>query len=153
MDLFMTLDQERSRVKVEESRYIENSRLNYPNEESKILRGNEAVIVVKTGTRGRLVETSTSNLFGYDEYLRCKLFIQLSPELTEGAIGDKELSFVQVLGRFEQEAETKLFLYEEGSLVVDSTTSRHIYLSLDATFRNNSDHILAIDGVIKIKKR
>ena len=60
---------------------------------------------------------------------------------------------MQVLGRFEQEVETKLFLYAEVSLVVDSTTSRHIYLSLDATFRNNSDHILAIDGVIKIKKR
>lgn len=149
----MTLDQERNRVKVEESIYIENSRLNSPDAESKILRGNEAVIVVKTGTRGKLVETATSNLFGYDEYLKCKLFIQLSPDLTMGAIGDKELSFVQILGRFEQEAETKLFLYDEGSLVVDSTTAKHIYLSLGATFRNDSDQILIIDGVVKVRKR
>ena len=152
IDLYLTLDEARSRVKVESQEYIEKSQLNDALADNKIIPGDNACIVFETGTRGIQVETSSSNLFGYDEYLRCRVYLELIPPHKAGLLELTKKSFVQVMGRFDKSAETKIFTFEGGSMLIDSVVGKHIYMSFDAVFQNSSQKQLRLDGQAKLKK-
>ena len=153
INLYLTLDDDRSKVKIENQDYFNDTELSDPRAENKIVSGDNACVVFETGTRGIRVETTNSNLFGYDEYLRCRVFVELTDPPSEGLVDLIDKSFVQVLGRFEQTSEKKIFTYSDGSIMIDSVVSNKVYMAFDANYQNSSKERLRLDGQIKIKTR
>ena len=74
LDLFMTVDQEKKKVKVDESQFLKGTSLGDPYSEKKLASGSGSVLIITTGTRGMRYKQSLSGLFGFDEYLICRLY-------------------------------------------------------------------------------
>jgi hypothetical protein len=151
LELFLTTESVTKKVKVEQTEYVPGSVLNDPYAREKLIRGDGSALVVATGTRLRPAADRRVFMFGFDEYLRCRIYIQLHQDLAAGAIELKDNSFVQVLGRYDLPTEAKIFLPDSGRIVVDSVTSRHLFVTIHAKYENREQVPLAFDGRFKAR--
>jgi hypothetical protein len=152
-DLYMVTESGQDKIKVEQTEYVVGAVINDPYAEQKIVQGDGNCIILHTGTRGEGLKSNlTETLFlSYDEYLRTLIYIQLPPEPQPGVVDLDDRSFVQILGRYEQPTETKIFLPSNGELTIDSIADQKMFCALDGEFRNNSGDSLTYRGKFKIK--
>ncbi len=150
LEMFLTADETRRKMKVEGTEYIANALIN-PTADEKTSAGPGNCIMLILGTRGERGKTPQYSAISYDEYLLYRLYLQLPAEPKPSAIPLIGNSFVQLIGRYDQPAEAKLFLPEFGTLVIDSVTSKHLYGTIDGRFNNTQGEPLAVDGKFKVK--
>ncbi len=151
--LYMVTDSGEDKIKVEQTEYVVGAVINDPYAEQKIVKGEGNCIILHTGTRGKGLKSNlTETLFlSYDEYLQTLIYVQLPAEPQPGPLDLADRSFVQILGRYEQPTETKIFLPSNGELTIDSITNDRMFCALDGEYRNNSGDSLTYRGTFKIK--
>jgi hypothetical protein len=153
MELFMDFGQERKKVKVEQAEFLENAILNQPYADVKVLQGTGNCLIVTFSTRGEKLPSDRFRtlMFEYDEYLTQKLYIQLPYQLETREISLNGNSFIHLLGRYDQPPETKIFVPQSGSLVIDSLVKNTLYATIDGRFENSERLSEIIEGKFKVK--
>ena len=153
MEMFMDTGDERKKVKVEEKEFFPNTVLNDPYADIKLLEGDGNCLIVTIGTRGDQVKTDRIKnlMFEYDEYLKERIYFQLPSELRPMSINLTGKSFIQLLGRYDQPAETKIYVPQTGALVIDSLVGNKLYGTLNGQYANNNGETVAFDGKFKVK--
>lgn len=150
MNLYLEIDSKRSKAKVEQTEFYAGARLGDPFSDERITKGDKSVVVITTGSRGQTIKTSTGIMVDYDEHLRCKVYLQTDREPAAGRMILADNSFVQLLGRFEQSPQTKIFLPASGFFVIDSIAGGHLFGELDGSYRNSERQVLSFDGKFKV---
>ena len=151
LKMHMKIDSLDKAVKIEASEYLLNTQLGNAYSENRILPGPHGTIVITTGVRGQTIDVGTKELLDYDEYLRCRIYIQTELPPKVGELRLKGNSFVQVLGRFEQGLADKIFIADTGLLVVDSIVSDQMFATLNGYYLNGKELPLAYNGKFKLK--
>lgn len=152
LDLFVSSAEEQKKVNVEQTEFVKAAVLSDPFQEHKYSPGSGNVAVVTVGTRWNPQDTERFRLFGFDEYWRCRLYLQLPEPLEAGRIGLDGKSFLQLMGKYDLSAEEKIFLPDSGFCSVDSVNSKNVFLSIGGQYLNNSREPLAFTGQFKIKR-
>ena len=154
LDLLMALGGESRKVKIEATRYIREARLGNPHADRKVLPGEELVVVVRTSARGAtLPHSPLTKAMQFDEYLRSDLYLQLPDPVGPGSQPLVGHSFVQVLGRFEQSAEEKVFVpADDGELAIDSVTSKYVYATIHGRYENRAGQTLTMTGGFRVEQ-
>ena len=151
LDLYMMAEGHRKKVKIEGTEFIRGSQLNDPYADQKVVVGSLSTVVVTTGTRWRQSEDKRVFMFGFDEYLKCLIYVQLPPVPGKDTIGLPGNSFVHVLGRYDLPAEDKIFLADSGAFFVDSVTSKNLFGTIQGRYKNRSASTLHYDGRFKVR--
>ncbi len=152
-DLYMVTESGQDKIKVEQTEYVVGAVISDPYAEQKIVQGDGNCIILHTGTRGKGLKSDLTETWflSYDEYFQTLIYIELPPEPQAGEFDLADRSFVQILGRYEQSAETKIFLPSDGELTIDSIANQRMFCALDGEYRNNSGDSLTYRGKFKIK--
>ena len=153
MELFMDTGTETKRVKVEQTEYLMDARIADPYASKKLEPGEGSCIILRTGARGDRVETDMTEtlILSYDEYFRCLIYLQLPQPPVVDTMVLERISFAQVLGRYDQPVDTKIFLPERGTIAVDSIVDKKLYGTLDGTYRNNVGTPLNFRGQFRVR--
>lgn len=151
LDLYLMTEGEKKKVKVEKTEFIQASRLNDPYADMKILTGSASTVVITAGTRWRQSEDTRVFIFSYDEYLKCRIYLQLPPVPAKDTIRFPGNSFVQVLGRYDLPSESKIFLADSGFVAIDSLTSDELFGTIRGRYQNREGAQLAFEGKFKVK--
>ncbi|MBN1211460.1 MAG: hypothetical protein JXA92_02690 [candidate division Zixibacteria bacterium] len=149
----MNFGEERKKVRVEQTEFLENTTLNQPFADIKVLKGTGHCLIVTISTRGEKLPTDRFRtlMFEYDEYLTQKIYIQLPTALEAQKISLSGNSFIHLLGRYDQPPETKIFVPQSGSLVIDSLVKNTLYGTIDGRYENSEKLAVAVDGKFKVK--
>lgn len=153
MSLFLDMEEARRSLKIEQTQYLVNARLGDPYGEQKVITGDGTCLVLLTSTRGDKVELPSKSLLSFDEYLKIRFFVELPEQITPGPIELKGHSFVQLLGRYTLQPEEKIFLVDNGSMVVDSVVKDHLFATVNGHYFNSKSHPLVLDGQFRAKIR
>jgi hypothetical protein len=151
LDLYLTAEEYTRKVKVEQTEFVPNSRLNDPYQEEKVLTGDANTAIITTGTRWRRPGDNRTFMFDFDEYLKCRLYVQLPQAIKADTIALENNSFVHLLGRYELPPEAKIFLPVAGSLIVDSSTVEEFFATIDGHYENRDGVPLEFEGQFKVK--
>jgi hypothetical protein len=153
LNLYMATETWEKKAKIERSEYVVGAEIRDPYAQEKLVQGDANCLILRIGLRGRRIGTDmTETLFlGYDEYLRCLLYLELPETPETGSLKLKDRSFVQILGRYEESAEMKIFLPESGAVVVDSIVDKKLYASLDGNYLNNENTLVRFFGQFRVK--
>lgn len=151
LDLFLIEDQTRTRVKVEKTEFMAGAVLGDPMSRDKVEPGDGNIVVLVTSSRGPTIEGEAQNLMSYDRHVRYRLFVQLATDFGPGAINLKDNSLVQLLGRYEVEAEDKLYYPTSGQLMIDSVASHKLFGTIDGQFQNRHGTNVTLVGKFKAK--
>ncbi len=152
LDLFVSAEDIQKKVNVEETEFLTNARLADPYESFKIDSGDGNVAVLTVTARWSKQESDQFQLLGFDEFWRCKLFVELTEPVQAGDLDLKDRTLVQLMGRYDVSAEDKIFLPASGSCRVDSLSSKNVFFTIDGRFLNRSDEPLEFSGQFKVKR-
>lgn len=153
LELFLAYGEVNSRVNIESTEFVVRSIINDPFAEQKLRVGEGNCLIVITETRGDAVPSKNWAFLGFDERLRCRLYVELPEEWSIGSYDLEEHSFVNVLGRYHQPAGTKIFLADSGALVIDSLKSDYLYATVNGSFRNDESAELMYQGQFRARYR
>ena len=151
LDLFLTEGDTRTKVKVEKTEFMAGAVLGDPMSRDKVEPGDGNCLVLITGSRGRAVDTETSSLVTYDRYVRYRLFVQLAATVEVGPTTLKDNSLLQMMGRYELDAEDKLYYPTGGEMIVDSLAGNKLFGAIDGRFENSKGETVALEGRFKAK--
>lgn len=152
LDLFVASEDVQRKVEVEQTEYVHSAILADPYQDIKYAQGDGNVAVVTVGTRWTAQESSRFRLLGFDEYWRCRLYLELPEPLQAGQRQLDEHSFLLLLGRYDMDPQDKVFFPESGSFSVDSVGSKAVFISIGGKFLNRSSEPLEFTGQFKVKK-
>jgi hypothetical protein len=154
MEMYMVINNEQKKLKIDQTEYARDVVIGNPYADHKLLPGEDNCIILRTGTRGESYSTDmTQSLFiGTDEYLRTLVYLEVPglPSADTIKLTDKN-SFVQILGRYEQPTEQKIFLPTSGQLVIDSLSGNRMFCTLDGSYANREGNPLTYQGRFKVK--
>ena len=146
-DLYLTTGEERRKMSVDQTEYLIGAELSDPYALQKVTSSRKNTVVVTSSTRGERVKTEfIQDFLQFDETLVSKLFIELPPQPKPDTISLLGQSMVQVLGRYEQSPESKIFLPKEGTFVIDSLTDDKLYGTISGRYENTPGQSLWMDG-------
>jgi len=149
--MYLTTNAERTRVKVEQSRYIPGVVLVDPMVDKPVQSGNGSVVILNLGFRGSQLNGSTKFGFGLDEYIKHRLYLQL-PDLPDTAtVQLRGHSFLKLQEHYELSPESKVFQPTSGTCLIDSVTSSTMFGTLDGVFENPDGVSVAIEGRFRVK--
>ncbi len=151
LDLFLTLQGEQKKVKVETTDYAPNTVLNAPGAERPVIAGTRSTAVLTMSMRGRESGAEGSQVFGFDEYLRVRMYLEFPSALAPDTLFLKGRAYLHMLGRFELPAADKIFLADSGRLVIDSVAHKRLYATIDGVYVNPDSMSLTCRGQFKIK--
>ncbi len=151
LDLYMAVEGERDKVDVEQTQYVVDARLGEFLAENKLLPGKGNVVIATTGTRRSSGEEGKMPILSFDEYLRCRLHLQLPEKPEPDSIDLVDNSFVQLLGRYDWSTEDKTFMPRSGYFLVDSVGSNRVFITIDGAFENHNGVSLGYSGKFKVK--
>ncbi|MEW6411059.1 MAG: hypothetical protein AB1483_01150 [Candidatus Zixiibacteriota bacterium] len=153
MDLYVSDDAVTKKVDVEQTQYVESAVISDPfSDNNNLITGEGNVAVVTVGTRWNPEDAGDDfKLMGFDQYWRCRLYVQLPQPVTAVKADLNEASYFQVLGQYDIAAEDKIFLAREGSYSVDSVTSKHVFMTIDGRYVNRDNRALAFSGQFKVR--
>ena len=151
MDMYLIADAERTRVKVEQARYIPGVVLANYNAEEKVISGDGSVVILNFGFRGDVITDYTQFGIGFNENVKHRLYLQLPGQPDTATVELKGRSYLQLLKHYELKPEAKLFLPVSGKCVVDSVSSHDLYGTIDGNFENSEGASVKIDGQFKVK--
>ncbi|UCD65051.1 MAG: hypothetical protein JSW34_06370, partial [Candidatus Zixiibacteriota bacterium] len=86
LDLFVSSGDTHRKVAVEHTQFVKDAVLGDPYGESKMVAGEGHVAVVTVGTRWDSQESKRFTLLGFDQYWRCRIYLQLSADLGAGRV-------------------------------------------------------------------
>ena len=152
LDLFVAAEDVRKQVDVEQTQFVQNAALGDAYEDYKYIGGDANVVVVTVGTRWTRQQFEEFRLFGFDEYWRCRLYLEVPQPVNAGEFPLQDRSFLQLMGKYDIEAEDKIFLPSEGSMSVDSVTSKDVFFSIEGKYLNRSEEPLEFSGQFKVKR-
>ncbi|MEA2030347.1 MAG: hypothetical protein U9N55_01965 [candidate division Zixibacteria bacterium] len=149
--MYLTTNAERTKVDVENARYIPGVILVDPQADEKVVSGDSSVIIMNMGFRGNAISNFTSLGIKFDEYVKYRLYLQLhgKPDTTTTIL--KENSYLWLLKHYELESRDKLFLPVSGTCAIDSVSSHKMYGTIDGHFENAKGATVKIDGRFKVK--
>jgi hypothetical protein len=152
LDLFLTLDEDHQRVKVETTQLVMDAVVGNPYADDKVEVGDGNVAVLTFGAPGAKARGKRWQFFGFDENLRCQLYVQIAsmPEADSSTLVHRSL--LHVLGRYEQPIEERVFLPREGYYIIDSVTYGSIYFTVEGAFTNRSGAELQLNGRFSIDR-
>jgi hypothetical protein len=151
LPLYLDADNRRQKVDVEQTQYLLNARLGDPYNEQKTLPGKSTCLVLLTSVRGERYDPEGPNVLGFDENLKVRLFVELPATLKRDTVQLKARSFVHMLGRYFLQPEEKIFLPDNGTMVIDSLTKKFMYASLNARFVNTKGVPVRFDGQFRAR--
>lgn len=151
LDLFMQMEDQRQRAKVETTQYVIDAKLGNVLAETKIEPGGGNVVIVTTGNRWPDQGGAGLSIIGYDEYLRTQLYLELPIQPRPDSFSLPGKSFVTILGRYDWPVEDKAFLPQEGFYLIDSIASGRLFMTVRGAFHNRNGAELAYDGRFKVK--
>ena len=151
LDLFMISETGNSKVKVEKTDYISNVRLGDPFGDIKILPGESNVGILTVGTRGFTYKKDAEDFLTFDEYLRNRIYFQFPKPLKTGTFELKNNSFIHLLGRYDWQAEDKIFLPLSGQVVIDSITEKNLFGQVAGKYENRAKIQFEFNGQFKLK--
>jgi len=151
LNLYLVVDGVDKKVKVETTEYVQGATIADPFAEDKLTAGDGNCIILSLGRRGEKQEVGSYSFMGYDEYLRCLLYLQLPLKPEADTINLQRNSFVQFMGRYDVPAEEKIFLPESGTLVVDSLVDKRLYGTVDGAYTNKQGQEVGFTGRFKVK--
>jgi hypothetical protein len=150
-ELFLLRHDSRTEVKVEKSEYLIGTVLGDPASEDKVVPGDGSCLTIITGSRGRTLEADAKDLVSFDRYDRYRIFLQLPSVPTPDTIALTGSSFVVQLGRYDIEAENKVYYPIDGSMVVDSLAGSRMFGGINGRFANRLQDTIAFQGQFKVK--
>ena len=151
LDLFVQSEEMEKKVDVESTQFVKDAVLSDPFQDVKYVGGDGDVAVVTVGTRWNPHDNDRFTLLGFDEYWRCRIFLQLPDDSQPGQLGLHGASFLQLLGHYQLPPEEKIFLPKQGSVVVDSVTSDNVFVTIDAVYASEADRSVKFTGQFKVK--
>jgi hypothetical protein len=151
LDLYMTSEGATRKVKIEKAELLDGSALNDPYARQKTIDGIATTVIITTGARWHQPKDKRVFMLGFDEYLKCRIYIQLPQTPAADTIDLRGNSFVHLLGRYDLPAESKIFLPVLGTFVVDSVTSKNLFGTINGRYENRSGAPLGFDGQLKVK--
>ena len=132
LDLYLTSEGYRKKVKVEDATFLYDTALNDPYARQKTITGDASTLIITTGTRRQQTDDKRVFALGFDEYLRCRLYLQLPPMPVAGTV---ELPGIRTEPR------------------LHPITSKHLFGTIHALYRNDSGAPIQFDGQFKVRKR
>ena len=151
LDLFMISEAGNNKVKVEKTDYISNVRLGDPFANIKILPGESNVAILTVGTRGFTHKKDAEDFLTFDEYLRNRIYFQFPKPLKTGTFELKNNSFIHLLGRYDWQAEDKIFLPLSGQVVIDSIMGKNLFGQVAGKYENRAKIKFEFNGQFKLK--
>jgi hypothetical protein len=151
LDLFLVDGEARTKVKVEKTEFMAGAVLGDPMSRDKVESGDGNCLVLITGSRGRTLDAKTRDLISYDRYIRYRLFVQLAAMVEAGPTALKDNSLLQMMGRYELDAEDKLYYPTGGEMIVDSLADNKLFGTIDGRFENRQGDAVALEGRFKVK--
>ncbi len=151
LDLYLTGENVRTKVKVEQTQHIPGTVLGDPYRDPRILSGDGSTALVTMGFRGESFSGFTHFGIGFDQYVRHRLYLQLPAVPESDTIALLENSFMQMLGQYDITEQDKIFLPVEGLFVIDSVTSDRLFGTISGTFENPQKVPVSLDGRFKMK--
>lgn len=151
LPLLLTADEVTRKVKVEETTCFRGSVLNDPDAREKILSGPGNVVRLTIGTRGKRNPALPYSVLAYDEYMKLYVYLQLAENPRRDTIPLVRNSFVQLLERYEQSPQDKIFRPESGDVVVDSIVSKRLFGTIRGEFKNPKGAPISLDGRFSVK--
>lgn len=152
MDLFVASEDVQRKVDVEQTEFVHGAVLSDPYQDIKYAPGTGNVAVATVGTRWTPQETKRFRLLGFDEYWRCRLYLELPEPLAAGARQLNENSFLQLMGRYDLDLQDKVFFPDSGSFSIDSVGSNAVFISIGGKYLNRSHEPLEFSGQFKVKR-
>ncbi|MDX9858541.1 MAG: hypothetical protein RBT76_12180 [candidate division Zixibacteria bacterium] len=152
-DLYFTSGEDRRKVKVVTTEYLQGVRLDNPYGDPKVSPGAGSCLVLTTQTRGKTVNTRFLQEFvQFDENLMCQIYLQLPAVPRADTIVLEGNGMVQIRGRYELSVEDKVFLADEtGRLIVDSLADGYLYATLRGLFTNRAGSHVSYDGEFRAR--
>ena len=153
LDLYMLSGEERTKVKIEQTEYVTGARIRDPYADEKLIVGDGNCVILHTGARGQRLETDMTEtlMLQYDEYVRCLVYLELPAEPRADSLSLDGRGFVQILGRYDQPAERKIYTAHSGTLVVDSIVDDRLYAAIEGDFRNTNGESVGYTGRFRVK--
>ena len=151
LDLFLVTGEARTKVKVEKTEFMAGAVLGDPMSREKVEPGDGNTLVLVTGSRGRTLRGEARDLINYDRYTRYRLFVQLAATVEPGSTPLEDNSLIQLMGRYELDAEDKLYYPTGGQLVIDSLAKDRLFGTIDGRFENRHGEAVAFVGKFKAK--
>jgi len=151
LDLYLTSEGSQKKVRVEKAELLVGSALNDPYARQKIISGSSSTAVITTGVRWQQPEDKRVFMLGFDEYLRCRIYLQLPQAPAADTIDLPGRSFVCLLGRYDLPPESKVFLPASGTFIVDSVTAKNLFGTIHGRYENSDGTPLGFDGQFKVK--
>jgi hypothetical protein len=152
LDLFVASEGVQKKVEVEQTEYVHSAILGDPYLDYKYNPGDGNVAVITVGTRWGALETERFRLLGFDEYWRCRLYLELPEPVRSGELPLEGKSFLQVMGRYDVSPEEKIFLPSAGSWIIDSVNSSSVFFSINGKYLNQDSQPLEFTGQFKVKR-
>jgi len=152
LDLFVASEDARRKVDVEQTEFVQGAVLADPFLDIKYAPGAANVAVATVGTRWDAQETTRFRLLGFDQYWRCRLYLELPEPLEAGERQLSDNSFLQLMGRYDLDPEDKIFHPESGTFSIDSVGSKEVYISIGGRYLNRSHEPLEFTGQFKVKR-
>lgn len=154
LELFMGIEGEQTRVRIESARFVPNTRLGTPFSDRKLLPGETATVLVRMSVRGAtLPHALLSNALQFDENLQSDLYLELDQPPAAGSWPLANRSFVQVLGRFDRPLEEKIFMPDDfGSATLDSVTTKYLFISVRGTYVSQAGQHLNLTGSVRVDR-
>jgi len=140
-----------NKVKVEKTDYISNVRLGDPFANIKILPGESNVAILTVSTRGLTHKKDAEDFLTFDEYLRNRIYFQFPKPLKTGTFELKNNSFIHLLGRYDWQAEDKIFLPLSGQVVIDSIMGKNLFGQVAGKYENRAKIKFEFNGQFKLK--
>ena len=151
LDLYIVAENTRKRVAVERAELLRGQVLGDPLSEYAVLQGAGNLLLMETGTRWRTVLRESPEVFGFDEYLRCRLYVQLAPDtLLQRVHIRRDNAFAQVLGRYDLPRSRRTYLGDTGIVTLDSLAAGALYGTMEAVFRNDVGDSLVFSGRFRV---
>jgi hypothetical protein len=138
-------------VKVEKTEFVPASQLNDPFADRKVIAGSASTVVITTGTRWRQPEDTRVFMFAFDEYLKCRIYLQIPPIPAKDTTRFPGDSFIHVLSRYDLPSESNVFLADSGFVAIDSVTSKDLFGTIRGFYKGRSAATLHFDGRFKVR--
>lgn len=151
LDIYLTSEQPRKKVSLDQTEYAARTILRGPEAENKLADGPGNCVVLALGTRGARQNTPQGNVLGYDEYLKYQIYLQLPALLRRDTILLAGNSFVTLLGKYELPSTATVYRPSSGELIIDSVLATRFFGTLRGEFTNALGGSLKFDGRFKVK--
>ncbi len=153
LELFMTAEETRSKVDVDQTDYFKSTVIADPKAENKLTTGPGDVVVLTINARDVHQANELYSVLKYNELITARVYLQFLDKPKLGSLPLPGNSFVHLLGEYDKLPEDKLFLADSGTVVVDSITSRQLFGTLHGQYKNPKGTPLLFDGRFKVKIR